>query len=83
MNLKPINDFILVKRETQTTLANNFIIEDEAKGEGIVVKCVVTAAEGDRKHLIGKTIFVPQYALRVIEEDIVACAYTSIIAYVE
>lgn len=83
MTLKPLNGFILVTRETKTIINNTFIVEDEAKGEGIIVKCVVTATPEDQKFLLGKTIFVPQYALRTIDDDVIACAYTSIVAYAE
>lgn len=80
MNLKPLNDFVLVERITATETDNNFIITDEAKGDGIILKCKTLSKTHDLE--IGTIVYVPEYALRQLEGETMACSSQSIIAYV-
>ena len=79
--LIPINEFIIVSKDTKSVTQTGFVTEEEAKGEGVIVKCKVENTGDNDNKLMGKTIYVPQYALRNIEEDIYSCSYKSIVAY--
>jgi len=90
-SIYPANDFILVERITETVTQNDFVVPDEAKGDGIVLKCKLLrpcqiqcdglVGPAIRKLEIGDVIYVPEYSLRQIEGTIMACSIKSLIAY--
>lgn len=77
----PLNDFVLLKRITATETDNGFIVSDEAKGDGLIVRCEVI--HNTNKLPVGTIVFVPEYALRQISGEIMTCSVQSLIAYEE
>lgn len=79
--LVAMNDFILVKLIKETVSESGFVLTEEAKGEGTIVRCTVVDCKQQNEAIMNKTIFVPQYAIRQVKDDIWACSSKSIIAY--
>jgi co-chaperonin GroES (HSP10) len=79
----PMNDFVLVERITETVTQNDFVVPDEAKGDGIILKCKTLSGLQNGQDVLkkGTIVYVPEYSLRQIEGMIMACSSKSVIAF--
>lgn len=78
MKIKPANNNILVNLKLRNESDNGFIIEDEFKGDGAIVKCIYL---GDVLYKPNTILYIPFYALRQLTNDIYVCEKESVVAY--